>query len=239
MRLRRRKDTKQFLEQQQHLIVLNPMEYKGKWHEYFGNNNPIYVEFGMGKGSFISGMSLKYPEVNFIGIDMYDELIRKAGEKAWETHGLREGENVPNLALALVNLQQVEDVFAENELEKIFLNFSDPWPKKRHASRRLTHCSFVKKYLHILNERGVIQLRTDSKSLFEFSLNTFADMDLRLRNIYLDLHAEGTPEDHVFTEYEAKFVSRGVPIQQCEVLTGKLILQQHREQLSTRQATSE
>lgn len=97
------------------------------------------------------------------------------------------------------------------------MNFSDPWPKKRHAHRRLTHPNFVKKYLQILKPGGQIHLRTDSRKLFEFSLNTFADMDLKMKNIALDLHQEGTPEGHVFTEYEEKFVEQKLPIYQCEV----------------------
>ena len=162
----------------------------------------------MGKGRFITEMSRKYPDINFIGIDMYDELIRKAAEKS----------DAPNLAFALVNIEKIEQVFADHEISRIYLNFSDPWPKARHARRRLTHTGFLVKYIQFLKDQGQLHLKTDSRSLFEFSLNAFADMNLKMRRISLDLHVEGTPENHVFTEYEQKFVEQGMPIYRCEVL---------------------
>ncbi|MFD2671199.1 tRNA (guanosine(46)-N7)-methyltransferase TrmB [Marinicrinis sediminis] len=239
MRLRRRRDTRQYLENETGLVQLRPEEHKGNWHAFFGNDRPTYVELGMGKGNFISEMSAKFPEINFIGVDMYDELIRKASEKAREVHGKAEEEQIPNLALLLVNVQQLTDIFAENEIAKIFLNFSDPWPKKRHAPRRLTHEGFLRKYAEVLNDDGILQLRTDSVTLFEFSLNSFADCGLRMRNIHLDLHREGEPEEHVYTEYERKFVEQGVRIHQCEVLMGKKALLDHEKRLQSVQSEVE
>ncbi|PZE20779.1 tRNA (guanosine(46)-N7)-methyltransferase TrmB [Paenibacillus xerothermodurans] len=226
MRLRGRKGIREALEAQPELIVLNPADYKGKWHEVFGNDRPIYVELGMGKGRFISQHSLLNPNINYIGVDMYDELLRRAAEKAI---GAREGSGVTlaNLKLALFNIEKIEDIFAANELERIYLNFSDPWPKKRHARRRLTHANFVHKYIEILNDRGEIHFKTDSRSLFEFSLNSFADMGLRMRNISLDLHAEGLRTDLVLTEYESKFYERGVNIHRVEVMIGRQALEEH------------
>ena len=228
MRLRGRKGIREDIERQSDLVILNPKEYKGKWAEVFGNGKPIHAELGMGKGRFISQMSLKHPEFNFIGIDMYDELIRKASDKARASReGLDDQEGISNLRLVLCNIEYLEEVFAEGELERIYLNFSDPWPKKRHARRRLTHRGFLEKYIRLLNERGEIHLKTDSQLLFEFSLNSFADSGLRMRNISLNLHAEGPHPDHVMTEYEMKFSGQGMNIHRCEVVVGAKALEEH------------
>ncbi|MCD1259409.1 tRNA (guanosine(46)-N7)-methyltransferase TrmB [Paenibacillus athensensis] len=237
MRLRGRKGIREDIERQKNLVVLDPKAYKGKWAELFGNGNPIHAELGMGKGRFISEMSVKYPHINFIGIDMYDELIRKSSEKARAAHGVEgeEGEAaIGNLRLALLNIETIEEAFADSELERIYLNFSDPWPKKKHARRRLTHSGFVDKYKQILNENGEIHLKTDSQSLFEFSLNSFSDMGLRMRNISLNLHAEGIHPDHVMTEYETKFAGQGMNIHRCEVVIGAKALEAHLEALTNR-----
>jgi tRNA (guanine-N7-)-methyltransferase len=241
MRLRGRKGIREDIERQKELVVLNAKDYKGKWAELFGNNNPIHAELGMGKGRFISEMSKKYPDINFIGVDMYDELIRKASEKAKIAHEINEEEsesaaNIPNLKLMLFNIEHIEEAFAEGELERVYLNFSDPWPKKKHARRRLTHPGFVAKYQQILNPNGEIHLKTDSQSLFEFSLNSFADMGLRMRNISLNLHAEGFHPDHVMTEYETKFATKGMNIHRCEVVIGQDVLAAHLDQLSKAKA---
>ncbi|MEK3733873.1 MULTISPECIES: tRNA (guanosine(46)-N7)-methyltransferase TrmB [Paenibacillus] len=230
MRLRGRKGIRESLEAQQDLVVLNPAQYKGKWASLFGNDRPIHVEFGMGKGQFISQMSYKHQDVNFIGVDMYDELIRRASEKGrdvWAEEGV---ETPPNLKLALFNLEQVEEVFEPGELERIYLNFSDPWPKARHARRRLTHPRFLEKYSRILNARGEIHFKTDSVSLFEFSLNAFADFGLQMTNISLDLHRDGLNEQFVMTEYETKFVGQGMNIHRCEVIVGEEALAKYKQE---------
>lgn len=234
MRLRGRKGIREDIENQKDLVILNPKDYKGKWAEYFGNDKPIYVELGMGKGTFISQMSLKYPDCNFIGIDMYDELIRKASQKARAFRDELEIEGTDNLALVLFNIEHIEKIFEPAELERIYLNFSDPWPKKKHARRRLTHYRFVEKYQQILNKRGEIHFKTDSETLFEFSLNSFADMGLRMRNISLNLHREGNPEDNVMTEYEKKFSEKGMNIHRVEVVIGEEVLSEHLAELKKR-----
>jgi tRNA (guanine-N7-)-methyltransferase len=216
MRLRGRKGIKEELERQNDLVVLNPAEHKGQWSNFFGNRNPIHVELGMGKGRFISEMSIRHKNINFIGADRYDELVRKASEKA-RAAGKAEAAP-PNLALALFNIEYIEDVFAAGEIDRIYLNFSDPWPKKRHAARRLTHPKFLDKYSRLLREKGEIHFKTDCSDLFEFSLNSFADTGLRMRNISLNLHKEGHHPDHVMTEYEMKFVEQGMPIYRCAVM---------------------
>ncbi|GIP34447.1 tRNA (guanosine(46)-N7)-methyltransferase TrmB [Paenibacillus sp. J2TS4] len=226
MRLRGRKGIRESLEKQEDLVVLQPSLWKGRWSEYFGNSNPIHVELGMGKGKFISELSILHPDINYIGIDMYDELLRKASGKV-RFRREEDGIGLDNIALALMNIQGIEDVFAPGELERIYLNFSDPWPKNKHARRRLTHPGFVNKYLSLLNARGEIHFKTDSRNLFEFSLNSFADLKLRMRAISLDLHSDGLREDLVPTEYELKFVSQGMPIYRCEVVVGQQSLEAH------------
>lgn len=228
MRLRGRKGIRESLERQPDLVVLDGKGLKGHWADHFGNDNPIHVELGMGKGRFISELSVRNPNVNYIGVDMYDELLRRAAEKARLAHGgLEEGDSVPNLALVLFNIEHILDMFEEGEIERVYLNFSDPWPKKRHARRRLTHSGFLHKYEKILNSRGEIHFKTDSRSLFEFSLNSMADTGLRMRHISLDLHGEGLREDMVQTEYELKFHERGMPIYRCEVVIGEEALREH------------
>ncbi|MNH86870.1 tRNA (guanine-N(7)-)-methyltransferase [compost metagenome] len=229
MRLRGRKGIRENLESQQDIVTLDPREYKGRWSEWFGNDNPIYIELGMGKGQFISGMSVKYPDCNFIGMDMYDELIRRASEKArgiWREQGVDQPANVK---LALGNIESLEEFFAPGEVERVYLNFSDPWPKSRHGRRRLTHPRFLDKYRAVLNEKGEIHFKTDSLTLFEFSLNSFAATGLQMNNISLSLHREGINEEHVMTEYETKFVGQGMNIYRCEVMVGNEALRKYHE----------
>jgi len=221
MRLRGRKGIRETIEKQDDLVVMNPASWKGRWAEWFGNEKPIHVELGMGKGKFISEMSMLHPECNFIGVDMYDELIRRASEKARIAAGREDGSAPDNLALALFNIERIGEVFAEAELGRIYLNFSDPWPKKKHARRRLTHAGFVEQYIHLLDSGGDIHFKTDSRSLFEFSLNSFADMNIRLRHISLDLHKNGPAPNNVMTEYESKFYEQNMPIYRLEAVIGK------------------
>jgi tRNA (guanine-N7-)-methyltransferase len=226
MRLRRKTGTREWLEEHHKLVVLEGRKLKGKWHERSGGK-PIHAELGMGKGTFISEMSVKHPDIHYVGIDRYDELIRRGGERAYEVHEAA-GRGAPsNLTLALFNIEYIEEMFAPGELSRIYLNFSDPWPKKRHAERRLTHPRFLVKYQQLLDEHGEIYLRTDSPSLFEFSLNSFADCGLRLADITFDMHREGVPDGHVMTEYEAKFSSQGMPIYGCRVIVGSEALKRH------------
>jgi tRNA (guanine-N7-)-methyltransferase len=236
MRLRGRKGIKEAIESQKELIILTPSDYKGRWKDFFGNDKPIHVELGMGKGRFISEMSVLHPDVNYIGVDMYDELVRRASEKARLAADREDGAAPANLALARMNIERIEEAFAPGEIDRIYLNFSDPWPKKKHARRRLTHSGFMLKYKELLNENGEIHFKTDSRTLFEFSLNTFADMGLRMRNISLDLHADGPAPDNVMTEYESKFSGRGFPIHRIEVVMGESALRLHLQQLSANKA---
>ncbi|WP_239615339.1 tRNA (guanosine(46)-N7)-methyltransferase TrmB [Cohnella mopanensis] len=229
MRLRGRKNIRESLERQPDLVVLEPQRLKGRWHEFFGNDNPIHIECGMGKGQFISRMSGNNPHINYIGMDIYDELLRRGSEKARALWQNEKGvDKVPNLALARGNVEFLEKMFEPGELERIYLNFSDPWPKSKHGKRRLTHPRFLMKYKEALNDIGEIHFKTDSLSLFEFSLNSFSAVEYQMRNISLDLHRHGIREDLVLTEYETKFVGQGMPIYRLEAVLGEKVQQEHR-----------
>lgn len=238
MRLRGRK-FKQGLEAQTDLVVLEPQKLKGRWSEFFGNDRPIMIEIGMGKGRFITQMSARNPEINYIGMDMFDELLQRGSEKAraiWREKG---EERVPNLALVRGNAEFLEDMFEPGELTRIYLNFSDPWPKSKHGKRRLTHPLFLMRYKRLLSDIGEIHFKTDSLSLFEFSLNSFADTGLQLRNVSLHLHRDELREDLVMTEYETKFVGLGQPIYRLEAVIGARALAEHRERLDAEHADQE
>ncbi|WP_276354800.1 tRNA (guanosine(46)-N7)-methyltransferase TrmB [Cohnella caldifontis] len=231
MRLRGRKNIRESLERQPDLVLLEPQKWRGRWKEFFGNDRPIHIELGMGKGQFISRMSVKHPDINFIGMDVYDELLRRGSEKAraaWREAGQ---ERVPNLALVRGNAEYLELMFEPGELSRIYLNFSDPWPKSKHARRRLTHPRFLEKYREALSADGEIHFKTDSKSLFEFSLNCFSDTGLQMRNISLDLHRDGPREDLVMTEYESKFHGQGMPIYRLEAVVGASAIERNRQRI--------
>lgn len=209
MRVRRVPGAFEALTELKTYFIEKPEENKGKWREVFGNDHLIHAEFGGGKGKFIIEMAMKYPEINFIMVDAVTEVVLKAAQRA-ENHQLH------NLKIVMLDLRFAENYFAEHELDRIYLNFSDPWPKKRHYKRRLTHREFLEIYKRILKTDGWIHFKTDNRGLFEFSLNEFAETDMIMRNITLDLHALGW-EDNVMTEYESKFSSMGHPIYRIEV----------------------
>ena len=182
--------------------VDNPYQYKGIWRGLFGNNNPIYIEIGMGKGDFIIGNALNNPNINYIGIEKYDSVMARAIEKIKD--------DIPNLRLVRMDAKDIENVFYK-EVDRVYLNFSDPWPKKRHAERRLTSNTFLKKYDSIFRNNMEIQMKTDNISLFEFSLVSLSNYGYVLKEVSLDLHSL-QKEDNVMTEYERKFSSMGVRI---------------------------
>lgn len=184
-------------------IILNPNDYKGKWNKLFENQNPINIEIGMGKGDFIIEMAKKNPNVNFIGIEMFDSVMVRAVQKL-------ENQNLDNLKLIRMDATYINDVF-DREIDTIYLNFSDPWPKKRHEKRRLTSHEFLKRYdLIFKGSKNIIQ-KTDNIGLFAFSIQSLSTFGYVLNFVTLDLH-QTKPEDNVMTEYEKKFVSNGVKI---------------------------
>lgn len=191
------------------LIKEEPELLKGKWQECFGNSHPLHVELGMGKGGFITTMAAKFPEVNFIGIDRITDIMLKAAQ--------REFVALPNLRFLNVDGALLEQYFLPAEIERLYLNFSDPWPKKRHARRRLTSPFFLNIYKRLLNGKGEIHFKTDNVAFFEYSLLQFGEAGFSLRRITYDLHHSGIV-GNVQTEYEKKFSAQGIPICRCEAL---------------------
>ena len=198
MRLRNVKNKQEIMDNAINLI-LNPKDYKGRWKEVFNNNNPIYIEIGMGKGDFIIEHAKRYPNINFIGIERFDSVIVRAVEKITE--------EIPNLRLVRMDAKEIEDVF-DKEISRIFLNFSDPWPKKRHHDRRLTSHIFLKKYDNLFIEKKEIVQKTDNRDLFEYSVISLSNYGYTIEDISLDLH-NSDYENIIMTEYEKKFVAKG------------------------------
>lgn len=180
----------------------NPSIYKGKWNKLFNNNNPLYIELGMGKGDFIINNALKYPNINFIGIEKYDSVIVRAIQKSNELE-------LNNLKLLRLDVININDVF-DKEIDKIYLNFSDPWPKERHAKRRLTSNIFLDKYSKIFKNDYIIEMKTDNIDLFDYSLESLSNYGYDILYLTNDLHNENI--DNIETEYEHKFSSNGVKI---------------------------
>lgn len=205
MRLRNNKNAKSILEESIY-VVKNPEEYKGKWNKLFGNDNPIEIEIGCGKGNFIIGNALKYPDKNFIGIEMYDTVLMYAVNKIEK--------EIPNLKFIRMDARLIEDVF-DKEINLIYLNFSDPWPKNRNAKRRLTHERFLNRYDNIFKNDKKIFMKTDNTNLFEFSIESLSCYGYKLKNISLDLENSDI-EDNIMTEYEKKFTEKGIKINRLE-----------------------
>ena len=185
--------------------VNNPEQYKDNWNKVFENENPIRLEIGMGKGHFIIGMAKKFPDVNFVGIEMYDSVMVKATD-ALE----KEKEYIPNLKLILMDARNIENVFGK-EIDRIYLNFSDPWPKARHTKRRLTSKVFLDKYDLVFKGQKSIFMKTDNDDLFEFSIESLKEHGYTLSDVTRNLHSLNE-EDNVMTEYERKFSEKGVKI---------------------------
>ncbi|MBC5689624.1 tRNA (guanosine(46)-N7)-methyltransferase TrmB [Mediterraneibacter sp. NSJ-55] len=190
-------------------VIKRPEAQRGNWKQIFGNENPIYIEIGMGKGQFILEMARKYPAVNFIGIERYSSVLLRAIEK-FDTEDFQELENV---RFVCMDARSVEDVFAPKEVGQIYLNFSDPWPKARHAKRRLTSQEFLERYEKILADGGAVEFKTDNTELFNFSLEQVKEAGWTLKHYTYDLHHnEELNRGNVMTEYEEKFSSKGNPI---------------------------
>lgn len=204
MRRRNVRNINERMQNTSDLIVSNPLEFPGKWQSLFPNSNPIYLEIGMGKGDFIIEHAKTYPDINFIGLEKYPSVLIQAYEKAKDL-------NLPNLKLVVFDATELLKLFSEGEISKIFLNFSDPWPKTRHAKRRLTSPSFLKEYETILKEEGEIEFKTDNQGLFEYSLVVMNNYGLKFLDLAFDLHHE--KEEYIIkTEYEKKFMEKNHPI---------------------------
>ena len=208
MRLRRDPRATEYLAQDER-VVQEPTAYKGKWHTLFGNDNPIHVEFGCGKGGFITELARRNPDINYVAAERAETVVYKACKKA------NSEETPDNLVFVFEDMAKCLYIFEAGEIDRLYLNFSDPWPKKRHAKKRITYREFLKKYAIILGEKGEIHFKTDNEKLFEFSLNEIAANNWLLKNISLDL-GNSEYENNVTTEYEDKFMSQGMRIFRCE-----------------------
>lgn len=200
MRIRNIKNKDKILEKSNY-VIKNPLEYKGCWQKYFKNKNPIYLEIGTGKCKFIYEMAKKNPDINFIGIERIDTVL------AYGVRELEKLEILGNLVLINYDANNIDSLFYK-EIDMVFLNFSDPWPKKRHEKRRLTSFSFLKKYDIIFSSDRKIMFKTDNKELFEYSIISLTTYGYKIVDISLDLHKD-KDFDNVMTEYEKKFSSKG------------------------------
>ena len=201
MRLRNVKNAREIVDNSS-FVVHSPKEYKGKYNELFGNNNPIELEIGMGKGNFIIDKALKNPDINFIGVERYESDVCRALEKLENT-------GLTNVKIICMDALELGEVF-DKEISTIYLNFSDPWPKKRHAKRRLTSHLFLPVYDLIFKDERVIVQKTDNVGLFESSIVSLSTYGYVIEEISLDLASTGM--ENSLTEYEAKFMSQGIKI---------------------------
>ena len=184
-------------------VIKDGKKYVGHYQSLFPKKQPIHIEIGMGKGKFIVEMAERHPEINYIGIEKYDSVLMRALEK-------QEEKQLPNLILMRQDAGEIDEVF-DHEIDRIYLNFSDPWPKKRHAKRRLSSPDFLKEYDSIFRGKKEIIMKTDNRKLFEYSIMSMTEYGYHIREISLDLYQD-QKEEHVQTEYEIKFHNLGYPI---------------------------
>jgi tRNA (guanine-N7-)-methyltransferase len=214
VRLRRKPWIDEAIKEYDSFVLMQPgEEVKGKWQEIFGRKAPLYVELGTGKGRFISELAERYPEINFIGIEAQQDVLYFAAQKVAEK-GLK------NVRLLVFDINHILGIFAPEEVTRFYINFCDPWPKARHAKRRLTHIGFLENYGKILGAGGEIFFKTDNRPLFDFLLYQFVEAGLQVRNVTFDLHDPASPghEGNIMTEYEAKFSRMGTKINRAEVI---------------------
>lgn len=192
-------------------VVHEPEQYPGKWRELFGNENPLCAEIGMGKGRFLMEMAKQHPLVNFIGIEKYSSVLLRAIQKMEELE--QSGQAPANIKFIRMDAEDITKVFGEGELDRIYLNFSDPWPKERHAKRRLPSGQFLARYDRILKKDGELEFKTDNQELFDFAVGELEGAGWKARELTRDLHAdERLCEGNVMTEYEERFSKMGNPI---------------------------
>lgn len=203
MRLRNNPKARTILLENNDLVIIDPKNHKGQINKLFNNNNPIYIEIGMGKGDFIYQHAKKNPSINYIGIEKYPSVLAVAVAKV-KAQGMLE-----NLRFMDFDASSLTEVFNVNEVDKVYLNFSDPWPKSRHAKRRLTYKSFLDVYKNILKIGHSIEFKTDNRLLFEYSLVSFNEYKMKYDYVSLDLHSSPEFETNIMTEYEMKFCKKG------------------------------
>lgn len=188
-------------------VVHEPEKMKGNWsRKVFGNNNPIQIEIGMGKGKFLMELALKNPSINYVGIEKYSSVLIRAIDKQQEI-------KLPNIMFLRFEAEYIQNIFVKDEVDKIYLNFSDPWPKDRHAKRRLTSRQFLARYEEVLRSDGLVEFKTDNRTLFEFSLEECREAGWILDEYTFDLHNDTKLlQGNVMTEYEERFSAEGIPI---------------------------
>lgn len=189
-------------------LVQNPTKYKKKWHDFFGNKNPIHLELGTGRGEFIIKMAKKYPNINFIGLELVDSQLVPATEKL-------KSQNLPNLKLINADAQMLADIF-EKEIDTIYLTFSEPWPKKIDEKKRFTHYSYLKLYDRVFKKKKHIILKTDNKGLFAYSLETLSQYWYTFDKVSLDLHRDEREIPNVMTDFEKNYYEEGRTIYYVE-----------------------
>lgn len=204
MRLRNVRGAREAL-QESDFTVNEPSEYRGKWLELFENNNPLHIEIGTGKGRFLMTLAEQNPDINYIGIEKFSSVLIRAIEKQRELA-------LPNLYFIRMDAENIEEVFAEGEVDRIYLNFSDPWPKDRHVKRRLTSKQFFARYDKILDKNGRVEFKTDNRDLFDFSVESVKEAGWNLSAVTYDLHNSDMNGGNIMTEYEIKFSEMGNPI---------------------------
>lgn len=186
--------------------IQSPQKHKGLWQDYFGSRNPVHIEIGMGKGQFIMALAKQRPQINYLGIERYTSVLLRALQKT-------EPDPPANLRFLCIDARTLSDIFACGEVKRIYLNFSDPWPKDRHAKRRLTSAPFLQIYDQILDPSGTLEFKTDNRGLFDFSLEEIPAAGWRIDAFTRDLHHDPTMnEGNIMTEYEEKFSAAGNPI---------------------------
>ena len=209
MRMRKKKNLDARLAACAAVMEENPTARRGAWRALFGNENPIHLEIGCGKGRFVLEMARRWPGVNFIAIEREEGALIMATERAVQ-------EALPNLRFLSFDAAALAEIFAPGEVDRIYLNFSDPWPPNRQRRRRLTHADYLDVYDHILREDGDVCFKTDNQRLFEWSLASICEYGWLIQNISLDLHHSAWAEENVMTEYEEKFSAQGFRIYRLE-----------------------
>lgn len=206
MRQRKLKNLDERLDAFSRFIIEDPAAHRGRWKEVFGNDKPIWLEIGCGKGQFITRHAALHPERNYIAVEGHESVVLRALEKAAAMNGTA---GPGNLCFILEYVRDIRDLFADGELEGVYLNFSDPWPKERHAKRRLTYGKRLRQYAQIIRPGGVIAFKTDNEGLFDFSMEQIQQEGMEILELSRDLHRSPYSEENITTEYEDKFASTG------------------------------
>lgn len=210
--MRRRKvkgADEKLLSYKDYVVRDNIESLKGNWNQLFKNDNPIHAEFGTGRGKFLTTLAKQNPDINYIAFEIKEEVLLKAVEKA-------DRDNLKNIVFAWADVSKALDYFDSNELSRVYINFCDPWPKAKHAKRRLTYHTFLDRYARLLKDNGEVHFKTDNEDLFIFSLEEFKNCGWELKNVTYDLHSTDLP--NVKTEYEEKFSAKGQPIFRLEAV---------------------